>query len=46
MQTGDAAQDDLEQRTGDRHLGQLECDVPGVTHGLAADLDELVPQGP
>ena len=40
----DAAEDQSEQGSEDRHLRQREHHAPGVKHDLASDLDEFVPQ--
>jgi hypothetical protein len=42
----DPAQDLREQRSGHRHLGQLEHDVATVAHDPGADLDQLLSSRP
>ncbi len=39
----DQAQDIPEQAPRHRHLGQLERDVPAMTHDLGPDLDQPLP---
>jgi hypothetical protein len=45
LQSVDRVENGTEELWRDRHLRDLEEDLPGMAHRLGRDLDELLPQG-